>query len=92
MTYAKRVDANQVEIVQALRAVGASVQVLSAVGCGCPDLLCGYKTENYLLEVKTEDGKLTEDQIKWKRNWRGRVCVVRSTEEAFAAIGIGELT
>lgn len=38
---AAKVDKNQPEIVEALRAEGAVVQHLHAVGVGCPDLLVG---------------------------------------------------
>jgi hypothetical protein len=49
---AAKVDANQREVVAALRGAGASVQLLHAVGEGCPDLLVGYKGLTMLLEVK----------------------------------------
>jgi hypothetical protein len=49
---AAKVDANQREVVAALRGAGATVQLLHAVGEGCPDLLVGYRGGNYLLEVK----------------------------------------
>lgn len=39
-----RVDANQPEIVRALRDIGASVVSLANVGQGCGDILVGYKT------------------------------------------------
>lgn len=93
MRRAANVDCNQPEIVAALRGAGASVQLLHAVGCGCPDLLVGFRGENYLLEVK--DGEkppserlLTAAQEKWHATWRGRKTIVRSVAEAFDAIGI----
>jgi hypothetical protein len=86
------VDANQREVVAALRGAGATVQPLHAVGEGCPDLLVGYKGLNLLLEVK--DGgkppsaqKLTPQQEIWHRDWRGHRVVVNSPEDALAAIG-----
>jgi len=89
---AAKVDANQREVVAALRAAGASVQLLHAVGEGCPDLLVGYKGLNMLLEVK--DGskppsaqKLTPQQEEWHRDWRGHRVVVNSPEAALTAIG-----
>jgi hypothetical protein len=90
---AAKVDANQREVVAALRGAGASVQLLHAVGEGCPDLLVGYKGLNMLLEVK--DGskppsaqKLTPQQEIWHRDWRGHAVVVNSPEAALAAIGV----
>lgn len=93
MRRAARIDANHVQIVSALRAAGASVQSLAAVGDGVPDILAGYRGQTYLIECK--DGKkppsareLTKDQIEWHVNWRGGACVVvNSADEALAAIG-----
>ena len=62
--------------------MGATVQILSAVGKGCPDLLVGYKGMNILLEVKTGNGKLTPDQITWPGGWDGRVHICRTPAEA----------
>lgn len=91
MRRAAKVDANQAEIVAALRKIGASVQPLHAVGAGCPDLLVGWRGMTSLLEVK--DGskppsarKLTEDQVKWHAEWRGQVTVVSTVEEAIQAV------
>ena len=46
------VDANQAEIVKALRKVGATVQPLHRVGQGCPDLAVGHGGVNHMIEVK----------------------------------------
>ena len=93
MRRAAKVDANQRQVVAALRGVGATVQLLHAVGEGCPDLLVGHLGVNYLLEVK--DGqkppsaqKLTPQQEIWHRDWRGHRVVVNSPEAALAAIGV----
>ena len=93
MRRAARTDANQTQIVSALRSVGASVELLSAVGKGCPDLLVGYRNENILMEVKDgkkppSERKLTSDQIVWHREWKGVVTVVNSVDEALFAIGV----
>lgn len=88
----KRIDANQPAIVSALRQVGATVQILSDVGKGCPDLAVGYRGQNFFFEVK--DGskvlskrKLTGDEQIWHDNWRGQVSVVESIEDALNQIG-----
>lgn len=85
-----RVDTNHKEIADALRAVGASVVSLAAIGRGVPDLLIGFRGGNYLLEIKTAKGKLTPDQTEFTALYRGSVVVVRSVAEAYAAIGIKE--
>lgn len=89
----KRIDANQVAIVAALRQVGATVQILSAVGKGCPDLAVGHRGTNYLFEIKDGDKvrskrKLTPDEQAWHDEWRGQVCVVESVEDALSQIGV----
>lgn len=87
-------DANQAEVVNGLRSVGASVAIISQVGHGCPDLLVGYRMETHLLEVK--DGRkppsarrLTPLEEAWHRNWHGRrVAVVECLEDALLAVGV----
>ena len=87
MAYARRVDANQPEIVAALRQAGGTVTHLHTVGKGCPDLLCGFHGRNYLLECKVPGGKLTEAETDWHETWEGQRAIVHSAEEAMAAIG-----
>ncbi|MEW5968993.1 MAG: hypothetical protein AB1706_03840 [Pseudomonadota bacterium] len=88
---AARIDANQNEIVKALRQVGASVQSLASNGKGCPDLLVGFRGVNWLLEIK--DGqkvksarKLTPDQVEWHESWCGQVHVIESIDQAIKLI------
>lgn len=93
MRRAAKVDANQHEIVDALRGVGASVSITSAVGEGFPDIAVGYKGQNLLLEIKDgskppSDRKLTPAQQKWHREWCGTVLVVETVKDAFRAIGL----
>lgn len=78
---APRTDANQAQIVTALRGRGCVVQILAAVGKGVPDLLVGRDGDNWLFEVKDGKGTLTEDQTEWHRNWRGQVAVLRTLED-----------
>ena len=84
---AAKVDKNQSDIVKALRDCGASVALLHAVGKGMPDLLVGYRQENYLLEVKDVKGRVNPLQSKWHLEWRGHAFVVRTPVEALYAIG-----
>jgi len=86
---ARKVDANQPAIVEALRKAGASVEVLSAVGRGVPDLMVGWRGRNLLMECKNIDGrgrKTTRDQDEWHAHWRGSVVIVASPAEALAAL------
>ena len=88
---ARKIDANQPEIVKGLRAIGCSVAVTSSAGDGFPDLVVGYYNKNFLLEVK--DGaksksrqKLTHEQEQFHINWRGQITVVKTLDEAIAAV------
>jgi hypothetical protein len=99
--FARNRDSNELEIVQALLAAGASVQRLNETGT--PDLLVGYRGETFLLEVKRpgknvyvakqghheadERGLARTQQLWWDR-WRGRTpVVVTSKYDALVAIG-----
>jgi hypothetical protein len=84
----KRADLNQFEIIQKLRSIGVSVQPLYVVGFGCPDILAGWQNKNFLMEIKTDKGKLDDYQKKFMENWKGQVAVIHSWEEAFQVIGI----
>lgn len=83
----RRTDANQAEIVAALRKVGCSVLDLSHVGRGCPDILVApTRTHMFLMEIKTAKGKLNRRQQEWIANFPCKVHVVRSVEEALEAV------
>ena len=91
MRRAARVDANQAEIVAALRKVGCSVLDLSAVGGGCPDILVGRRGKNLLIEVK--DGtkppskrRLTPEEREFLTAWNGNAVICDSIEEALDAV------
>lgn len=91
MRRASKVDANQGEIVKAARSMGCTVQILSAVGLGCPDLLIGCNGINLLWEVKDgnkppSERRLTPDQVIWHGDWRGQVQIIEDVEHAIKAI------
>lgn len=85
MRRAAKVDGNQQDIVDALRAIGCDVYVI-----GKPvDLLVGYRVRNFLIEVKRkgrENRKDQQAQRDWMAKWRGQVRVVTSPEEAIALV------
>jgi len=94
MRRAARVDANHAQVVSALRAAGASVQSLAAVGMGVPDLLVGIRMQTLLMEVKNgllcpSAQLLTPDQLAWHGAWRGgAVAVVDGPDAALRALGV----
>lgn len=87
MRRAAKIDANQPDIVAALRSIGATVAVTSTVGQGFPDICVGYRGRSILMEVKDgtkspSERKLTPDQEKFHAAWRGEIVVVKSAAEA----------
>jgi len=86
MRHAKRVDANQDQIVVALRAAGASVWIISLP----VDLLVGYKGHTFLVEIKTDAKKrLTALQQDFFKNWGGSTLArVDSPDAALRMIGV----
>ena len=86
MRYAARVDANQIQIVSALRAAGAYVWII-----GLPvDLLVGYKNHTFLVEIKTTSKKrLTKLQADFFENWMGgALCRIDNAESAFRMLKV----
>jgi hypothetical protein len=94
MRRAARVDSNQDQVVEALRAAGATVQSLAAVGQGVPDLLVGFQGQTLLMEVKNgrkplSQRQLTEDQLKWHGAWRGGpMAIVDGPDAALRMLGV----
>lgn len=78
--YGAKRDENEVEIVKALRAAGASVAHLSSKGI--PDLLVSFRNKLFLIEVKMPGKKLTLEQVKFHKNWNGEIHIVKSVDEA----------
>jgi hypothetical protein len=86
MRRAARVDANQIQIVSALRAAGAYVWII-----GLPvDLLVGYKNHTFLVEIKTDSKKrLTKLQADFFENWSGSILArIDCPEAALRMIGV----
>jgi hypothetical protein len=86
MRRAARVDANQEQIVSALRGAGAYVWII-----GLPvDLLVGYKGHTFLVEIKTDSKKrLTKLQADFFENWHGSTLArIDCPEAALRMIGV----
>jgi hypothetical protein len=86
MRYAARVDANQEQIVSALRAAGAYVWII-----GLPvDLLVGHHNRTFLVEIKSDSKKkLTKLQVEFFEKWcGGTLCRIDGPEAALRMIGM----
>jgi hypothetical protein len=81
--HAKRRDANEQLIVDALQLRGAHVDKLDRP----VDLLIGYEGVTVLAEVKGPKAAVKGKQLTWLSTWRGgRRCVLRATTEALALL------
>jgi Holliday junction resolvase len=79
-------DANERPIIDALQAIGATVEQLPG-GRGRPDLLVGHRKITFLLEVKVHGAKLNPLQVEFHGAWRGApIHVVHSPIEAIMVV------
>lgn len=74
--------------------MGASVYDFAAAGGGFPDILVGYKGQDYKLEIKNplsrygKQGR-SESQQRLEAKWKGAPSyVVYTAKEALEAIGV----
>jgi hypothetical protein len=79
-------DANHGELTKAFEDLGCSVLDLSMVGSDCLDVLVGCAGVDVLVEFKTDDGDLTTGQVRFIRDWSGRVPEVARTVDDCIAI------
>ena len=85
----RKLDKPHAGIVRALKDAGRKVIDLSGVGGSCPDLLVSWAGgPNLLIEIKSDDGDLSDGQRKFFDTWPGPKCVVRTEREALAATGV----
>lgn len=79
-----RKDSNHGDIQSLLKESHCSVIDLSGIGDDCPDLLVGYRGRSFLVEIKSEKGKLSPGQLDFIRLWRGDpVIVARSFDDVW---------
>lgn len=98
MRRAAKRDANEPEIVKALKAVGVQVEILNKPldlllwhRATCPHC-SGVLPDGAVvpMEVKNPDGgRLTKDQVEFIARWPGKVHIVETIDEALKAV-LGE--
>lgn len=88
-----KIDANQPEIVAALRAAGYQVFLMQQMKKGFPDLLVGGNGAPGLLPMEVKDGskppsarKLTVEQIAWHKSAQCPVAIVLDSAGALTAM------
>lgn len=87
MRRAAKIDANQPELVGALRSMGATVEITSQAHDGFPDVVVGYRGVTVLVEIK--DGsltpsrrKLTPAQVELHGRFAGAITIIETLEQA----------
>lgn len=86
MTYARRVDANHGELKGHFEKLGCSVHDASRLGEDFPDLIVALHKQTVLVEVKTEKGKLSPGQIRFRREWKGITYEARTLDDVIAIV------
>lgn len=92
MRRAAKVDDNHRAICRLLAQIpGISVADTSGAGEGFPDLVIGFRGQNWLIELK--DGaksasrrKLTPAQVKFQQEWTGQYAVCKDFDEVLALL------
>lgn len=78
LRYDAKRDSNEKEIVNTLEKMGLSVYRLDKP----LDLLVGYNKRNFLVEVKSGTGTLTEPQKDFIKDWRGQHVIISTVSQA----------
>ncbi len=92
MRRAAAVDANQPDIVKALRKLpGVTVRDTHCLGGGFTDIAVGYKGRTYLFELKDpaqppSKRRLTEDEQVFHLDWKGHVAIAMTLERILEEI------
>ena len=81
MTYIRKVDANQKQIVMELRARFYSVRQTHIIGKGFPDIVIGKNGHNLFVEIKVPGERLTPDEREFFDTWNGTAIIGTSAEE-----------
>jgi hypothetical protein len=88
----KKVDTNQSKLVAQMRKIpGLRVAHTHIVGNGFVDVVCGYKGQNFLFEIKDPSKppsarKLTPDEEKFHSTWTGSIHVIEKIEDVLSII------
>jgi len=83
-------DSNERRLIAELKQAGIDVYRVKSDSEGVPDLLVGYGEEWWLIEIKTDGGKLSDKQeqfIEHHTYHNRRVCVARTTRDVLRYVG-----
>ena len=59
---------------------------IASVGGGVPDVIAGWRGVTLLLEVKSGNNQLNEQELYFRHKWSGSYAVVYTAEEAINAV------
>lgn len=85
-----RRDLTHADVVKALKGCGCSVRDASQIGdSGGPDLIVGMVGRDFQVEVKSDDGELSKDQVDFIEAWRGQpIVVLWSADDAIRWVNV----
>jgi hypothetical protein len=90
----RKVDNNQKKLVEQMRAIpGVMVRHTHTVGCGFPDIVVGYKGQNYLFEIKDptkppSGRKLTLEERWFHDDWTGQITTIQTIDDVLSILKI----
>jgi hypothetical protein len=83
MRFAKRTDANHVEIVNELRKRGVFARNLTTAGDGVADVVTHYRGKVVFMEIKFgKKAEMKKTQMKFLGSWPGYCGIARTVDEA----------
>jgi Holliday junction resolvase len=88
MRFIAKKDDNQRSIVRDLVTIGFSVWETHQLGSGKPDLVIALRGETAVVEIKSEKGKLNEQQSDFFKLWQGKKIVARCTSDVLKEWGL----
>jgi hypothetical protein len=87
---AKKIDANQKEIIANLRKCGFRVRSTASIGDGFPDIIVQARGCNFLFEIKMPGEKLTDNEEEFFAEWGDSrfVGIIHDTAEALEILAM----
>lgn len=83
---ARRKDNNHNDITKTLSKMKISHKDTHMIGNGFPDLIIGFMGVNFLVEIKTNNGTLTDKEEDFFEFWEGDVILARNVVDVFNGI------
>jgi hypothetical protein len=83
----KSVDSNHHEIISEAREAGIEILDTHVIGRGFPDCIPIWRGDFWLVEIKTETGKLTDAERAFALRSKTPVHIVRSLDDLLKLVG-----